>query len=157
MDVQASKARWSTASAGCFHHSEEVLASAYFMPRSALEAPKLTPEIMNCALPLVRELAKLYRVPPPELTLVPPFPWMAKAAWYSARSHVIALTSDCKPSDLLGILFHEFNHVGQFKAIIAATLADPRVGDAYRERKQEFFAPMIEAVKSSSWIRCRCT
>jgi hypothetical protein len=153
MDVQASRASSSAASTSSSHHSEEVLASASFMPRSALEASKLTPEIINCALPLVRELAQLYRVPLPKLALVPPCPGLTKVAWYSARTHVITLTADCKPRDLLGILFHEFNHIGQFKAIIAATLADARVSDAYDKKKQEFFKPMIEAVKEQQLDR----
>jgi hypothetical protein len=128
-------------------HTEEVLACASFMPRAVLEAPKLTSELLVCAQPLVRELAQLYRVPTPELELFKSRPGVSKSAWYSPRSHVVTITSDCRPQDLLGLIFHEFNHIGQFKAITAAVLADPQVREAYRKSGQEFFPAMVEAVK----------
>lgn len=128
-------------------HTEEVLACASFMPRAVLEAPKLTSELLVCTQPLVRELAQLYRVPTPELELCKSRPCVSKSAWYSPRSHVVTITSDCRPQDLLRLIFHEVNHIGQFKAIIAAVLADPQVREAYRKSGQEFFPAMVEAVK----------
>jgi|GEM_PF-6235887 len=132
----------------CIRHSDEVLSCALLFPLSALKAPKITSAVLHSAEPLVEKLAQFYNVPVPRVELIEPLPWCRMGAWYSPREHVIGLTSDNMARQLPGLVFHEFNHIWQFKAIIAAQLVDPTVYNLLGEISQEFFEPLVEAVRS---------